>query len=99
MSVLATSVPVTDGGEEIVIRVLCIHYPVQFQEDQEQVRSLLNSGSEVNAISPVYAKRLGFKTWKTNVGAQKIDGSTLEIFGIVIANFQVEDKDGRPRFF
>ena len=50
-------------------------------------------------MSPAYAKKLGFKTWKTNVGAQKIDGSALETFGIVIADFQVDDKGGRPRFF
>ena len=97
--ILATSVLVIDRGEEVVVRVLCIHYRVQFQGDQEQVRALLNSGSKVNAISPAYAKRLGFKTWKTNVGAQKIDGSALKTFGMVIANFQIEDKGGRPRFF
>ena len=50
-------------------------------------------------MSPAYAKRLGFKTWKMNVGTQKIDGSALKIFGIVIADFQIEDKSGRPRFF
>ena len=89
--------PVTDGGEEVVARVSCIHYPVRFQE--EQVRALLNSGSKVNAMSPIYTKKLGLKTRRTNVGAQKIDGSILETFGMVIADFQVEDKDGRPRFF
>ena len=76
----------------------CIYYPVQFQ-GQEQVWVLLNSGSEVNAMSPTYAKRLGLKTRKTYVGAQKIDGSALETFRMVIADFQVEDKGGRPRFF
>ena len=60
---------------------------------------MLDSGSEVNTISPAYAKRLGLKTRKTNVGAQKIDGSVLENFGMVITDFQVEDKGGRPRFF
>ena len=50
-------------------------------------------------MSPTYIERLGLKTQKTNVEAQKIDGSTLETFGIVIADFQVEDKGGRPRFF
>ena len=100
MLVLATSMPVTDGGEEVA-KVPCIYYPVRFQEDQgqEQVRALLNSGSEVNAMSPDYAERLGLKTRKTNVGAQKIDGSALETFGMVIADFQVEDKGSRPRFF
>ena len=75
----------------------CIHYPVRFQE--EQVRALLDSGSKVNAMSPAYAERLGLKTRKTNVGAQKIDGSALETFEKVIADFQVKDKSGRPRFF
>ena len=87
----------TDGDEEIVVRVPCIHYPVQFQA--EQVKALLNSSSEVNAMSLAYAKRLDLKTQKTNVGAQKIDDSGLETFGMVIADFQVEDKGGRPKFF
>ena len=60
---------------------------------------MLDSGSEVNAMSPAYTKRLGFKTRKTNVRAQKSDGSALETFGMVIADFQVEDKGGRPKFF
>ena len=60
---------------------------------------MLDSGSEFNAMSIAYAKRLGLKSRKTNVEAQKIDGSTLETFKMVIADFQVEDKGGRPRFF
>ena len=38
-------------------------------------------------MSPAYAKRLGLKIRKINVGVQKIDGSALENFGMVIANF------------
>ena len=49
-------------------------------------------------MSPTYAKRLGLKTQKTNVGAQKNDSSALKTFRMVIADFQVKDKDGRPRF-
>ena len=86
----------TDTSKEVV-KEPYIYYPVWFQE--EQVRALFDSGSEVNAMSPAYAERLGLKTWKTNVGAQKIDGSTLEIFEMVIADFQVKDKGGKPRFF
>ena len=74
-----------------------IQYPIQFQE--EQVKSLLDNGSKVNAINPNFAQKLGFKVWKINVGAQKIDGSALETFGIVIADFQVKDKASKPRFF
>ena len=97
MSILVTSVPVTGGDEEIVVRVPCIHYPVRFQK--EQVKALLDSGNKVNAMNPDYAWKLGLKIRRTNVGAQKIDGSALETFGMVIANFQVEDKASRPRFF
>ena len=85
MSVLATPVPVTGSDEEDVVRVPCIHYPVRFQE--EQVKALLDSGSEVNAMNLDFAQKLGLKVRKTNVGAQKIDGSALETFGMVIADF------------
>ena len=97
MSVLATSVPVTDAGKEVIVRVPYIHYLVQFQE--KQIKALFDSGSEVNFMSPTYAEKLGLKTWKTNVRNQKINSSALEIFGMVIADFQIEDKGGRPRFF
>ena len=50
-------------------------------------------------MNSALAWKLGLYIQKTNVGAQKIDGSALKIFGIVIADFQVEDKIGRPRFF
>ena len=46
-----------------------------------------------------FAQKLGLKVWKTNVGAQKIDGSALKIFGMVIADLQIEDKISRLRFF
>ena len=97
VSVLATSVPVTGGDKKVVIRVPCIHYPVWFQK--KQVKALLDSSSKVNAMNPDYARKLRLKIRRTNVGAQKIDGSALETFGMVIADFQVEDKASRPRFF
>ena len=50
-------------------------------------------------MNPNIARKLGFKIWKTNIRAQKIDGSALETFEMVIADFQVEDKANRPRFF
>ena len=74
-------------------RVPCVHYPIRFQK--KEVQALIDSGSEVNAMSPAYASKLGLKVHHTDVGAQKIDGSTLETFGIVLASFQVEDKLGR----
>ena len=82
-------------------RVSCIYYPVQFKKDahKTQVQALIDSGSKVNAMAPAYASKLGLKVYPTNVGAQKIDGSTLETFGMVLASFQVEDKLRRARFF
>ncbi len=80
-------------------RVPCIDYPVRFKKDQAEVQALINSGSEVNAMVPAYTAKLGFKIRPTDVRAQKIDSSTLEKFGMVLANFQVEDKLGRARFF
>ena len=96
VSVLAASVPVTDSNKKVV-KVLCIYYLVQFQK--EQVRALLNSGSKVNTINFDYAQKLKLKIQKTNIGAQKIDGSALEIFEMVIADFQMQNKASKPRFF
>ena len=57
----AISMPVTDCGEEVVLEgVSCIYYPVWFQQGQEQVKALLNSGSEVNTMNPIF-------TWKRDL--------------------------------
>lgn len=63
------------------------------------MQALIDSGSKVNAMSLIYAKKLEFQIWKTDIGIQKINGSTLSIFEIVIADFQVQDKLERAKFF
>ena len=50
-------------------------------------------------MNPTFAQKLGFYIWKINVGVQKIDGSNLETFRIVIADLKIEDKASRSRFF
>ena len=50
-------------------------------------------------MSPAYAKKLGLRIRPTDVGAQKIDGSHLDIFGMVIAGFLLQDKLGKVQFF
>lgn len=60
---------------------------------------LIDSGSEVNVMMPVYASTLGLQVRKTDVGAQKIDGSLLEMIGMVIASLSLQDKLGRAWFF
>ena len=91
----------TEASQEDVVldRVPCICYPIRFKKNELQVQALLDSGSKVNAMTPRYVSKLGLKVRPTDVGAQKIDGSTLETFGMVLASFQVEDKLGRPQFF
>ena len=43
-------------------------------------------------MSPAYIERLDLKAQRINVRAQKIDGSDLETFGMVIADFKTEDR-------
>lgn len=54
---------------------------------------------EVNAILLAYTAKLGLKVRLTNIGALKINGSTLKMFGIVLASVQVVDNLGRAQFF
>ena len=78
--------------------VPCICYPIRFKKSKVQVRALINSGSEVNAMTPKYVSKLSLKICSSDVGALKIDGSILETFGMVLASFQIENKLGRTRY-
>ena len=100
--VSATFSLVTKANKEehvFLERVPCTYYPLRFCKGTAGVRVLIDSGSEVNAMSPVYTSKLGLKVHHTNVEAQKIDGSTFKTFGMVLAGFQVEDKFRRIWFF
>ena len=113
MSVSTTSTSVTEDSEEATLvsakeleRVTCIQYPIAFPGGVTQdgsalgpVSALLDSGSEVNAMHPAFAERLGLVVRTTNVGAQKIDGTTLETYEMVVAAFSVTDQADRVRFF
>lgn len=51
-----------------------ILYPIQSQRDQaEEVKALIDSNSEINIITPVFAVRLGLSIHLTDIVAQKID--------------------------
>ncbi len=86
----------TDKKTEELEQVPCIRYPVTFKD---QTEALLDSRSEVNAISQAFAQQLGLEIRKTNVGAQMIDGTILEPYGIVVSTFSVSDKDRREKLF
>ena len=68
-----------------------IQYLVQFK-GYSTIQALLDSGSKVNAMTPVNTTVLGLLVCLTNVAAQKIDGSTLSTHGMMLASFQLEDK-------
>ena len=90
-----------EAPEMVLDWVPYIYYLVQFWKDKERaiIQALIDSGSEVNIMTPAYVKQLGLWTQKTDVGAQKIDGLSLATYRIVIAAFQVKDKLGRVWFF
>ncbi len=97
VAVSATSTSMTDKKtEEELERVPCIRYAITFKN---QTEALLDSGSEVKAMSQAFAQWLGLKICKTDVGAQKIDGTTIKTYGMVVSTFWVSDRDGRERFF
>ncbi len=50
-------------------------------------------------MSQAFGFQLGLRICKTNVGVQKIDGTTLETYGIVVSIFSISNKDDRERFF
>ena len=96
VTVLATSASTAVASKEAILeRVSCIRYSVQFQKDRDNTQALLDLGSEDNAMNPAYAKKLGLRVRQTDVGAQKIDGSHLDTFGMVIAGFSLQDKLGK----
>ena len=85
---------------KVLDRAFYICYPVQFCKDKcKNVLAFLDFGSEINAITLAYTAYLGLKVKLTNVATQKIDGSLLVNYGMVIAAFQIVDKLGRSWFF
>ena len=102
---MATFLSVTDASREvpkikILDRIPCICYPVQFRKDKDKdVLALLDSESEVNAMTPAYAAHLGLKVRVTDVNAQKIDKFLPATYGMFIAAFQIVNTLSRFRFF
>lgn len=41
-------------------RMQCIHYLLYFKKNQTKIQIFINSNSEVNAMTPAYAKSLSF---------------------------------------
>ena len=86
----------TERTEEELKRIPCIRYFIIFKD---QIEAVLDSESKVIIMNQVFAHQLGLKICKTNIEAQKINGTTLETDKMVVFIFSVLDKDGRERFF
>ena len=80
-------------------RVPCIRYPITFRKKSLSVLTLIDLGNEINAIHLTFARELGLPIRTTDVGAQKIDGTMLNTFEMVVVAFSVTDKANRARFF
>ena len=83
---------ISASREALKVRVLdrlsCIYYLVQFRKDKDKdILALLESGSEVNAMTPAYAAYLGFKVKIIIDRMQKINKSLLITYVIIIATF------------
>ena len=61
--------------------------------------TLFNSGSEVNAIHPIFARELGLPIRLIDIGAQKINSTMIDIFGIVVVDFSMTNKANQVKFF
>ena len=81
------------------VQVLCIRYPITFRKKLMPMSMLFDLGSKVNAIHPTFAKELGLSIRHTNVGAPKVDGTTLDTYRMVVIAFSLTDKANQTRFF
>ena len=105
VSVSVTSAPITDTTRNPTLeRVLSIRYLVRLRQknnenENKDVRALIDLGSKVNVMHPIYAIKLGLHARKIDVSIQKIDGYYLDTFKIVIADCLVKDKLESVQFF
>ena len=63
------------------------------------VSALFDSSSEVNAIYLTFTHKLGLSIRPTDIRTQKIDGTMLDTYGMVVAAFSMTNKGNGVRFF
>lgn len=88
-SITEVSIRVENQQLEYVLSIL---YLVKFKKDKIEIRALIDFSSEVNAITSAYAALQRLRACSIDIGAQKIDGSTLSTHYIVLTNFYLKDK-------
>ena len=87
------------GEYSNLARVPCIWYSITLRKKSVSVSTLFDSGSEVNAIHPTFAWELGLPIRPTDIGAEKINSTMLDTYGMVVITFLVTDKANQVRFF
>ena len=60
---------------------------------------LLDLGSKVNVFYPTFARELGLHIRLTDIEAQKINGTTLDTFEMIVVAFSVTNKANQVKFF
>lgn len=60
---------------------------------------MIDLGSKINAITFTYLAQIGLAIRSTNIGVQKIKGSSLKSYEMIFAMFSVQNKVGWDRFF
>lgn len=40
--------------------ILCIYYLILFEKNKTKIKTLIDFGNEINAMTPVYVSKLGF---------------------------------------
>lgn len=83
-------------SEEFIAYSLCLIFGLV---QAHQVESFIDSANKINAMMLEFAAKLAFIHRTTNIGAQNIDGSIVEIYNIVLARFQHQDSFKKIRFF
>lgn len=100
MSIIAPFLSIIMASQEAISElqlVPFIYYPVLFKE--EWIIVLIKLGSDVNAMNPTFTKKLDLWVQQIKISTQKINGSILEIFGMVIASFLIDYKVKKLSFF
>lgn len=62
------------------------------------IKTLIDFNNKINTIITVYAKKLDFKTWKTNINVQKIGKSRLTAYKMIIGGLQILNKFDKASF-
>ena len=60
---------------------------------------LFDSDSEINGMHIIFAEKLGLVVQLTNFSMQKINATTFETYGMVVAAFTIIDQANIIKFF